>query len=367
VPPVRPGPRHRGRLAQRFQTIRRKLDTSIAVAALAVLALAAGCGGGDEETATTSAGTTGEKTIRVGLVTDIGQLNDRGFNALAFKGLQQAERELGVEGRVIESKSASDYVPNLTSFARQGYDLLIGVGFAQGDAVDAVATRFPDTRFVIIDVDHAFLKHKPGNVVGLLFREQEVGYLAGYLAALQAKREPGPDVISSVGGMKEPPVDRFIAGYQAGARRAVPGIRLLNGYSQDWDDLAKCKELALNQIAAGSTIVFQVAGGCGLGALDAAKERDAWGIGVDADQSFLGPHILTSAMKRVDQAVFLTIRSVVDGTWQGGRNAVFGLEEDGVGLGKVSPRVPRRDVELVTGIGRQIVDGTIQGIPTTVR
>jgi basic membrane protein A and related proteins len=333
--------------------------------ALLVLGLPAGCGG-DDEAATTAAQTQPEKTIRVGLVTDIGQLNDRGFNALAFKGLQQAERELGVEGRVIESKSAADYIPNLTSFARQKYDLLIGVGFAQGDAVDAVATQFPDTRFVIIDVDQSFLKHKPKNVVGLLFREQEVGYLAGYLAALQAKREPGPDVISSVGGMKEPPVDRFIAGYQAGARAANPRVKVSNGYSQDWDDLAKCKELALNQIAAGSTIVFQVAGGCGLGALDAAQERDVWGIGVDADQSFLGPHVLTSAMKRVDQAVFLTIKSVTDGSWEGGRNAVFGLEQDGVGLGKVSPRVRRADLARVDAVKQQIVDGTIGSIPTTV-
>jgi basic membrane protein A and related proteins len=334
--------------------------------ALSVLALLAGCGGDDETTGGTTATQTA-KTIRVGLVTDIGQLNDRGFNALAYKGLKQAERDLGIQGRVIESKSASDYVPNLSSFARQGYDLLIGVGFAQGDAVDSVATKFPKTRFVIIDVDQSGLKHKPKNVVGLLFREQEVGFLAGYLAALEAKRQPGADVISSVGGMKEPPVDRFIAGYQAGARKADPGIKLLNGYSQDWDDLAKCKELALNQIAAGSQIVFQVAGGCGLGALDAAKERDTWGIGVDADQAFLGPHVLTSAMKRVDQAVFRTIGSVVDGSWKGGRNAVFGLREDGVGLGKVSPKVPEADVAKIEKIKQEIVDGRVGTIPTTVK
>ena len=124
-------------------------------------------------------------------------------------------------------------------------------------------------------------------------------------------------MISSVGGFKEPPVDRFIAGYQAGAKEAAPGIEALNGYSQDWDDLAKCKELALNQIPAGAEVVFQVAGGCGLGALDAASERDVWGIGVDADQSFLGPHVLTSAQKKVDQAVFQTIKSVQDGDLAG--------------------------------------------------
>jgi basic membrane protein A len=330
------------------------------------LAMAA-CGGSDDddEATPTAAEETGE-VIKVGLVTDVGQLNDRGFNQLAFQGVKRAGRELGVEHRVLESGSDSDYVPNMSSLAEEGFDLIIGVGFAQGEAVDTVATEFPDTRFVIIDVDQQSLPHKPANVVGLLFKEEEVGYLAGYLAALTAKREPGPDVISSVGGMKEPPVDRFIAGYQAGAKKALPTVELLNGYSQDWDDLAKCKEQALNQIADGSSIVFQVAGGCGLGALDAAKEKDVWGIGVDADQSYLGPHVLTSAQKKVDQAVFQTIQSVQDGSWKGGRNAVFGLEEKGVGLGKISLKVPAEDREAVDEIAQLIVSGELGKIPTTV-
>jgi basic membrane protein A len=337
-----------------------------AVLAAGLASLAAGCGGGGGGSADSSSTTATGKTFKVGLVTDINQLNDRGFNHLAYLGLLKAERELGIKGRVFQSASAADYVPNLSTLAREGYDLIIGVGFAQGDAIDTVATKFPDSNFAIIDVDQTSLKHKPKNVVGLLFREQEVGYLAGYLAGLVEKQQPGPDVISSVGGMKEPPVDRFIAGYQAGAKKADPGIRILNGYSQDWEDLAKCKELALNQIAAGSKIVFQVAGGCGLGALDAAKEKHVWGIGVDADQSFLGSHILTSAQKKVDQAVFLTIKDVVDGTFMGGRNAVYGLKVDGVGLGKVSPEVAKADLAKVNKIRAEIAQGKLKGIPTTV-
>ena len=335
---------------------------------LLALALALGLAacGGDGDSDDGEPGTTAAESVRVGLVTDVNQLNDRGFNALAYKGMQQAETRLGIDGRVLESTSAAEYLPNLTSLARQGYDLIIGVGFAQGDAVAKAAVRFPDTNFAIIDVDQTGLEGKPKNVVGLLFEEEQVGYLAGYLAALTAKREPGADVISSVGGVKEPPVDRFIAGYRAGARDALPRVRLLNAYSQDWDDQAKCKEAALNQIQAGSRVVFQVAGGCGLGALDAAGERDVWGIGVDADQAYLGRHVLTSAMKRVDEAVFRTIRSVADGTWKGGRNLVFGLEEDGVGLGKISGRVPQADREAVERVRRQIVDGAVSGIPTTV-
>jgi basic membrane protein A len=333
---------------------------------LAVAALAA-CGGdeGDEEGAGTTT-TTAEPALKVGLVTDLGQLNDRGFNQLAFQGLKRAERELGIEGRVLQSAAASDYIPNMTRLARERYDLIIGVGFAQGDAIDTVANRFPDSRFAIIDVDQAALKHKPENVVGLLFKEQEVGYLAGYLAALAEKRRPGPDVIGSVGGFKEPPVDRFIAGYQAGAKKADPGITVLNGYSSDWDDQAKCKELALNQIGRGAGVVFQVAGGCGLGALDATRQQKVWGIGVDADQSFLGPHVLTSAQKKVDAAVFATIQSVQDGSWQGGRNATFGLKEEGVGLGTISKETPTEDLDAVEKVSEEIVSGEISNIPTTV-
>jgi basic membrane protein A and related proteins len=331
----------------------------LAVASL----LVAACGGGGDENGD---GVDPAPALKVGLNVDQGQLDDNGFNELAFKGLERAQAELSVEGRVIESASAADYIPNMSSLARQGYDLVIGVGFAQGDAIGKVAQRFPETKFAIIDVSQAFVPGKPANVQGLLFREEEVGYLVGYLAALQEKRRDGADVISAVGGTKEPPVDRFIAGYFAGAKEAAPAIKTVVDYSQDWEDQAKCKELALNQIAAGSGVVFQVAGGCGLGALNAAGERKRWGIGVDADQSSLGKHILTSAKKGVDSAVFLTIKSIQDGVWQGGRNATFGLKERGVGLGKVSSEVPQSDIDAVVEIAKRIASGEITGIPTEV-
>jgi len=331
------------------------------VLAAALAGLGAACGGSDDE----GSGAAADDTLKVGLLTDQGQLNDRGFNELAYRGLQQAERELGVDGRVVQAASAADYVPNMTSLVRQDFDLIIGVGFAHGDAVTKVAKRFPETKFVIIDVDQTTLEGKPQNVVGLLFREEQVGYLAGYAAALAEKRRAGPDVVSSVGGMKEPPVDRFIAGYQAGAKAAVPGVEVLNDYSQDWEDVARCKELALNHIARGAGVIFQVAGGCGLGALEAAKEKNAWGIGVDADQSFLGQHILTSALKRVDEAVFSTIESVEEGTWKGGRNLTFGLAEDGVALGTFSPKVPPEDREAVQTQAKKIARGDVQ-IPTSI-
>jgi len=331
-------------------------------AVLAFALLAAGCGGGSDEGSSTEPS---QDAIRVGLVADQGQLNDKGFNELAYKGLLRAEDELDVDGRVVESASAADYIPNMSTLARQGYDLVIGVGYAQGDAIARVAKRFPDTKFAIIDVDQSTLEGKPGNLQGLLFREEQVGYLVGALAALEARKR-GAKAISAVGGFKEPPVDRFIAGYRRGALTVAPELAVVFGYTSDWDDQAKCKEMALNQIAQGSAVVFQVAGGCGLGALSAAKDKKVWGIGVDADQSFLGPHILTSALKGVDSAVFLTIKAVQEGTFQGGVNTTFGLDQEGVGLGTVSPDADEDALEEVERIEDKIASGEIADIPTTL-
>ena len=333
---------------------------------LVLLGALAGCGGGDDDkAATTEAPVPAESTIRVGLITDLGQLNDHGFNQLAYEGLKQAQSELGVKGRVIQSASAADYVPSMAKLAREGYDLIVAVGYAQGEAVATAAKRFPDTRFAIVDVSQADLAGTPANALGLVFKEQEAGFLAGYAAALAEKERPGPDVIGSVGGMKEPPVDRFIAGYQAGAKLAVPQIKLLNAYSQDWDDLAKCKEVALDQIARGAGVVFQVAGGCGLGALDAAREKGIWGVGVDADQSFLGTHVLTSAQKKVDRAVFTTIESVVNGSWKGGGDSIFGLAEGGVGLAPLSPDAPAAFTADLKELERKVAAGEVE-VPSSL-
>src|SRR6476659_5682617 len=326
----------------------------------------AGCGGsGSSSSSNTPTGSKSGSGKKIGLVTDIGGLNDRGFNHLSYLGLLRAQKELGVQQRVYQAKSTQEYVPNLSTFARQGYDLTIGVGFTEATAIDTTATNFPNSKFAIVDVDQTTEPHKPKNLLGLLFKEQETGYLVGYLAGLEEKRRPGPDVIGSVGGQKQPPVDRFIAGYQAGAKAADPGIKTLNGYSQDFSDQAKCKQVALNQIEQGAGVIFQVAGGCGLGARDAAKEKGVWGIGVDADQSFLGPHILTSAVKRVDTAVFDAIKLVVDGKFKGG-NIVFGLKDNGVGLGKISPKVPKSEIAKVMKVRADIIAGKIKNIPTEV-
>ncbi len=327
------------------------------------------CGGDDEPTGggtTATAAAEETKPVRVGLVTDIGGLNDRSFNQGNYEGLLRAERELDVEGRVLQSDKAADYVPNLSSLARQEYDLVVAVGFLMADATDVVARRFPNVNFAIVDVPQASLKNKPKNVRGIVFKEHEGGYLAGYLAGLVVKDQGGPQVVSTVGGIKIPPVDRYIAGFQAGAKAANPGVTTLNGYSQDFVDQARCKELALEQIDRGSQVVMQVAGGCGLGALDAARERNVWGIGADADQSFLGSHILSSALKLNPVSIFQTIESVKNGTFRGGEDSVFDVKSGAVGLGKISPRISNEIVSKVNKVQEDLAAGRITDIPTTL-
>jgi basic membrane protein A and related proteins len=347
--------------------------TTAGLAVLVLVLTVAGCGGGGKKsngsanngTTTTSASGKTSK-VKVGLVTDVGGLNDRGFNHLAYVGVQRAKAQLGTDFHVNLSQSSGEYVPNLTAFARQGYGIIIGVGFTEANAIDTVANIFKDRKFAIVDVDQTTEPHKPPNLLGLLFREQEVGYLAGYLAGLEEKRLPGPDVVGSVGGQKQPPVDRFIAGFQAGAKAADPGIKTLNAYSQDFVKQDICKSIALNQIAAGAGVVFQVAGGCGLGVIKAAAQKNVWAIGVDADQAYIDPkHILTSAKKNVDVAVYKAIQAVVNGTFKGG-NVVYGLKDNGVSLGTINARVPKSEVAQVKKIQQQIVAGQIN-IPTTVK
>ena len=304
-------------------------------------------------------------TLKVGLVTDIGGLHDKGFNQLSFAGLKRAEGKLGVGGRVLLSKQNADYVPNLSSLARQHFDLVIAVGFLMTDAVDTVAPKFPDTKFAIIDVDQTTLKHKPANVRGLLFREQEGGYLIGYLAGLVTKHQGGKQVVGVVGGIKIPPVDRFAAGYEAGAKAADPGIKVLLDYSQDFVAQNKCKELALNQIAAGAQVIFADAGACGLGVHDAAREKHVWSLGGDADQAYLGPEILSSELKKVDVAVYDTIRDATAGKFKGGGNSVFTAENGGIGIGKISPKVPKSIVAKMMAVKAKMAAGKIKNIPTT--
>jgi basic membrane protein A len=283
---------------------------------------------------------------------------DDPYNRGAYLGLERAVRESGIRGRVLTPAPKEGYVPSLALLARQRYDLVFGMGVFAAPAIDRVATVFPATRFAIIDAEHDELALRP-NVLGLAFSAEQAGYLAGHLAARVLTLSPGPEMVSAVGGERVPGVERWIAGYQAGARGANPGVTTLHGYTDDFLDPVKARSVALSQIAKGSRVVFQVAAACGLGALEAAGERGVWGIGVDVDQSHLGPHILTSALVRFDVAVFDTIEALARGTLETGRSARFSLENDGVGLGTISAAVPSSLKAELEAVRAEIIAGTI--------
>jgi basic membrane protein A and related proteins len=310
-----------------------------------------------------------QQTFRAGLVSDVGRFNDKGFNQAQLTGLQRARRELKIQIRAVESRSAGDYLPNMASLARQGYAIIISAGFLLNQATKDVADQFPNVKFAITDYS---VKTPPfngttRNVEGLTYATQQNSYLVGCLAAKVANREKRR-IIGVVGGVKIPPVDTFLAGYRAGARKCVRNTQVLIGYSQDFIDQAKCKSVATNQIDAGARVLFNVAGPCGLGALDAAKERGRWGIGVDIDQSFLGQHILTSAVKRVDTGVFLAVKGVKTGKgYRGGGDLVFNLKNGGVSVGKISKRarIPKAWITQINNLKKQIIAGKIKP-PTSV-
>jgi basic membrane protein A len=306
-----------------------------------------------------------------GVVSDVGRFNDKGFNQLSLKGCKSGAKKAKGTCRALESRSTGDYLPNFARLQRDGADISIATGFLLAEGLATVAKRFPDGTFTIVDYSvkappFANAKGKPlfKNVTGLTFATNENSYMIGCLAGLMAKRDGG-NIISAVGGLKLPTVDIFIAAYRAGARKCAPGTRTLIDYSQDFVDQAKCKELALNQIQQGSKVVFQVAGGCGLGALDAAKEQNVWGVGVDNDQSFLGRHILTSAVKRVDVAVEGAVLSAKNGTFKGGTDLNFNLRNKGVAIGKISRQVPQAYIKRMNALGAQILAGKIKP-PTKV-
>jgi basic membrane protein A len=350
---------------------RRKLPwLLVLLVALGLALVAAGCGGDDDDATPAATGAEteapAEEAISVGMVSDTGGLDDRGFNEFSINGFERAQEELGVDGRVYVSESGDDYLPNLTASVDDGHDLTVAIGFLIQPSVVEVATEATDLSFAGVD---QFYGEEPDcggedqapcalpNVLGLQFPSEEAGYLAGIVAAGITET----NTVSTVGGIKIPPVDNWIAGFRQAVQDTNPDIKLLNAYSQDFVDAAKCKEIALDQIAQGSDVVFQVAGQCGLGALDAACQEGVFAIGVDADQSFAGDCVVTSALKPLELAVFETIKAAQEGTFEGGTNRFFGIEEfpDAELLAPMTDAVPADVQAQVEQATQQLISGEI--------
>ncbi len=346
-------------------TLSRRTGVALALAAAVAAAVAAGLLAEGSGRAATKAA-----PITAALISDIGRFNDKSFNQSQLEGLKRAQKELGVKILPLQSNSVSDYIPNLTTAVRRGSTLVISAGFLLADATETVATKFPNTKFAITDYcatapcfTGSVLKKKHPNLMGLDFAANQSGALVGYLAAQMVKKQGGKQVIGAVGGIKIPSVDIWIAGYRWGAKLFNPKITVLTGYSQDFVAADKCKTVAEDQIAKGAQVLFQVAGGCGLGALKAADDAGLWGIGVDKDQYNDAKRVLTSGVKRVDLGVFNVVKAVKEGKFKGGTNLVFTLANGGMSVGKINPAVPKEFIAKMNALKARIVAGKVT-VPT---
>jgi len=346
------------------------------MAAIAVLALVAGCGGSSKKSTSTSAGGGGGgSNFTAALVSDIGKFNDRSFNQSQLEGLKRARSELGIQILPLQSNSTSDYTPNFTSAARKHANITIAAGFLLADTLETIADQFPNAKFAITDycakgaptcITGSVLKNDHPNVMGLDYAANESGCLVGYLAAEMTKKQGGKQVIGAVGGLNIPPVDIWIAGYKYCAQLFNPSIKVVVGYSGDFVKSDLCKTVAENQIAQGAQVLFQVAGGCGLGTLTAAAQHKIWGIGVDKDQYNDANRVLTSGVKHVDLGVFNVIKATKDDRFNGDHDLQFTLANEGMGLGKINPAVPKALIDKMNAIKQKIISGQIK-VPTTIK
>jgi basic membrane protein A len=279
-------------------------------------------------------------TIKVGIVFDIGGKNDRSFNAAAWEGVQRAQKDMNICLYDVEPGNPMSIEPAMRAFAERNFDLVIGVGFAQGPIMQKVATDYPNIKFAIVDgvIFEADGKTPKSNVASLVFREHEGSYLVGMIAA--SKNKTG--TIGFLGGMDIPLIHKFETGYEEGARSVNPKITILQNYvgvtDSAWNNPGKGKELALGQIDHGADVIFTAAGNSGLGAFDAVEqygknpqgEANKFVIGVDSNQNMVKPgFVLTSMVKRVDNAVYDVVKEILEGKFEGGFH-VFGLDKDGV-------------------------------------
>ena len=343
----------------------------VCVAVILALAAVAGCGGQGGGGGGDAGG--GGADVRPALVLDIGGLGDQSFNDSAYAGLQRAKKDLDVQTETLESNAATDYVNNITQLADAGYNPVFAVGFLMTDAVNELAPQYPETDFAIVDS-----VVEPKNAVSLVFREQEGSYLAGVVAGLMTQEKtdytnPDDKVVGFLGGQESDLIAKFQAGYEAGVESVCPDCEVIVQYAGStpdaFNDPAQGKEISLQQINEGADIIYHASGGTGAGLFDAAKDKGIFAIGVDSDQAKLVPDapILTSVVKRVDNAVYQTIQDAADGNFPGGEVIDLGLKENGLSLapfGRFEGDVPQEVKDEVKNAQQGIISGDIK-VPDT--
>ena len=313
-----------------------------------------GCGNKSTEESSTAS-----SEIKIGMVADLGGINDESFNQSAWEGLQQAQKDLGIEIKVIESKQASEYLPNMESLIDEDVDMVIGVGYTMKEDIQKQAENYPDTQFVLIDETYDTI---PENVTPILFRENEAAYLTGLIAGKMTKTND----VGFIGGIQTPVVSRFEYGYKAGVNAANDKANVNVQYAGTFSDAAKGKSIANQMYGNVSDIILSAAGGTGLGAIESAKEQNKYAIGVDRDQSDLAPqNVLTSALKKVNVGVYDTVKEFVEGKLIGGQEKVYGLKEDGVGIPETTKNLVSQDIiDYVNEMIEKVKSGEIK-VPAT--
>ena len=343
-----------------------------------VLAVAAACGGGGGGSGdsgdggggnTGGGGSGGSEEVQPAMVTDVGGLGDQSFNDSANTGLERAAEEFGVETEVLESSAPADYQNNLTQLADNGFTPVYAIGFLMTDALTEIAPQYPDTNFAIVDS-----VVEADNVASLTFREQEGSYLVGVLAGLMTQQDaeytnPDDKVVGFLGGQESDLIAKFEAGYTAGVESVCSDCEVLVQYAGStpdaFNDPARGKEISLQQIQQNADVIYHASGATGAGLFEAASEQDIFAIGVDSNQAELNPDapILTSMVKRVDNAVFQTTEAARNGNFPGGEVQEFGLEDEGVALapyGRFDDQVPQEVKDQIDEARQGIIDGEIE-------
>ena len=306
---------------------------------------------GAKEASESTDGAKEASDLKIGLITDVGGVNDGSFNQSSWEGLERAGEELGVTVNYLESATDADYKPNMETFIDEDYDLIISVGYMLADATREAAEANPDTKFAIIDDSSIDLP----NVTSLIFHAEQASYLVGYVAGLTTKTNN----IGFVVGMTNETMNQFGYGYYAGAKDANPDVTVQQFNANSFADSATGKTMANTAITNGADIVFQAAGATGLGVIEACQEAGVYAIGVDSDQSSIAPNtVLTSAMKRVDNAVYEAVQELIDGTLEGGIKS-FDLAAGGVDIAPSQDLIAPEVITAVEEVKEKIVSGEV--------